>query len=232
MHEKNQFNQSLGFLVEHWATRERPTKVIMHGRYCTLEKLDLNQHAAVLFQALSTNNQGESWTYLPYGPFNTLDEFIRWARETIADKETILYAIVDPKTKGPIDICAYLRINPEHGVVEVGHLHYSALLKQTPAATETMFLMMHYALEELKYRRYEWKCNALNEPSKQSALRLGFQFEGTFRQSNVFKNRNRDTAWFSIVDSEWPAIKARFERWLDTNNFDQHGHQKTCLQEI
>jgi RimJ/RimL family protein N-acetyltransferase len=142
-----------------------------------------------------------------------------------------LYAISNNNNL-PIGIAGYLRINPEHGVIEVGHLHYSKLLQKTPAATEVMYLMMRYIFDDLGYRRYEWKCNSLNEASKNAALRLGFKFEGIFRQSNVFKKYNRDTAWFSIIDSEWIAIKERFHRWLDPNNFDAKGKQIISLSAL
>jgi RimJ/RimL family protein N-acetyltransferase len=132
----------------------------------------------------------------------------------------------------PIGISGYLRINPEDGSIEVGHLHFSKLLQKTPAATEAMYLMMQYAFDNLKYRRYEWKCDSLNQPSRDAALRLGFKFEGIFRQHMVRKDRNRDTAWFSIIDSEWPSLKEKFQKWLQPNNFDDHGYQRISLRDI
>ena len=132
----------------------------------------------------------------------------------------------------PVGIAGYLRINAEHGTIEVGHLHYSKHLQRTPAATEAMFLMMSHVFDDLKYRRYEWKCNSLNTPSIQSAIRLGFTFEGIFRQANVFKGYNRDTAWYSIIDSEWPALKEKLQRWLHPKNFDQDGKQVFKLEKI
>ncbi|MGB6976792.1 MAG: GNAT family protein [Gammaproteobacteria bacterium] len=204
----------------------------MKGRYCLLEPLDIDKHAAQLFDSLAIDNKGESWTYLPYGPFSTCDEFRNWLKATTAEIDTVLYAIVDAKTQLPIGICGYLRINPEHGVIEVGDLHYSKLLKKTPTATEAMYLMMYHAFEELKYRRYEWKCNSLNQASRDAAERLGFKFEGIFRQNNIFKGRNRDTAWFSIIDSEWPGIKERLQKWLSPSNFDKNGNQIVTLREI
>lgn len=141
-----------------------------------------------------------------------------------AEETTRTYAILS-LDHAPIGMASYLRITPEHGVIEVGDLHFSHLLRKTAAATEAMYLMMRYAFDELGYRRYEWKCNHLNTPSRNAALRLGFTFEGIFRQSNIFKNRNRDTAWFSIIDSEWPAIKDRLQKWLEPENFDNQGQQ-------
>ena len=154
-----------------------------------------------------------------------------WLHLTMAkEQDTLLYAILDSQNHVPVGISGYLRINPEHGVLEVGHLHFSKLLQKTPAATEAMYLMMEYAFGVLNYRRYEWKCNSLNQASKDAALRLGFTYEGTFRQSNVFKNHNRDTSWFSILDHEWPAINKKLRQWLEPCNFDAQGNQKTRLR--
>lgn len=228
---KNEFNQLLDFSVPDWTPRAWPSKKILSGRYCDLALLDVTQHGEPLFDALCKKTADDTWTYLPYGPFKTYKDFQQWFEEIkTKEKDTILYAILESETQQPIGICGYLRINSEHGVIEIGHVHFSKELKKTPAATEAIYLMMHYALEELKYRRYEWKCNAFNEASKRAALRFGFTFEGIFRQCNVFKNHNRDTAWFSILDKEWPDIKKRFERWLHPDNFDAKGQQKTRLQ--
>lgn len=216
---------NLGIEVKNWQERNRPDATSMYGNYCILELFDFEKHGSQLFAALQISNSGESWTYLPYGPCFTLSEFDQCMKKICSDKDTLVYTILDAKTKQPVGVCGYLRINPEHGVIEVGHLHYSILLQKTAAATEAMYLMMKYAFDDLGYRRYEWKCNNLNEPSKKSAIRLGFTFEGVFRQSNVFKKHNRDTAWFSIIDSEWPAIKKRLENWLHSNNFDDQGKQ-------
>lgn len=228
--ETNEFNQQIGFSVENWEPRQKPFQSVMQGRYCTLEILNIEKHAETLFNALSMDNHGESWTYLPYGPFADCNAYKIWLKATIAESDTLLYAILDPHTKQPMGICGYLRINPEHGSIEVGHLNYSSDLKKTPAATEAMYLMMHHALDDLKYRRYEWKCHSLNNASRAAALRLGFQFEGIFRQCNVFKGHNRDTAWFSIIDREWPALKEKFQQWLDPSNFDQDGKQLNRLR--
>ncbi|MBX3709991.1 MAG: GNAT family N-acetyltransferase [Gammaproteobacteria bacterium] len=232
MQQKNQFGQLLGHLVENWIPCQRPAKTLIQGRYCILEPIEINKHAVKLFDVLAIDNQGESWTYLPYGPFDTINEFKNWLAETMSDNDTLLYAILDVKTKEPIGISGYLRMNPEHGVIEIGHLHFSALLKQTPLATEAIYLMLRHAFDELKFRRCEWKCNDLNEPSRRAAERFGFTFEGIFRQSYVFKNRNRDTAWFSMIDSEWEAIKEKFERWLHPNNFEANGKQILKLAQI
>ncbi len=228
----NEFGQPLGDLVENWQPVSMPAKVVLQGVYCILEPLDIEKHSEKLFENLLINNQGELWTYLPYGPFKQCKEFQAWIKTTAAMSGTLLYCVIDAKTQNPIGISGYLRITPEHGVIEVGHLHYSSLLKKTPIATEAMYLMMQYAFNTLGYRRYEWKCHSLNLASRNAALRLGFQFEGIFRQCNVFKNRNRDTAWFSIINTEWPALEQKFQRWLNPNNFDADGKQKISLKEI
>lgn len=232
MNEINEFGQPVGFVVENWQPVEMPAKIALQGEHCVLEPLDIEKHSAKLFDILLIDNQGELWTYLPYGPFKQLNEFQDWIKTTSAEKDILLYAVIDIKTQLPIGITGYLRINPTHGVIEVGHLHYSSLLKKTPIATEAMYLMMRYAFNTLGYRRYEWKCHSLNTPSRNAALRLGFQFEGIFRQCNVFKNRNRDTAWFSILNTEWPTLEQKFQRWLSPSNFDQDGKQRLRLQEI
>lgn len=230
MNVKNEFDQPVGYPIKNWQISPKPTKSTMLGNYCKLQLLDITKHAKPLFAALTLQNDGSSWTYLPYGPFATCEEFTTWLQETSSLDDTVLYVILDKKTESPIGIAGYLRINQEHGVIEVGHLHFSKLLQKTPAATEAMYLMMAHAFDELKYRRYEWKCNALNQPSRNAAERFGFTFEGIFRQANVFKERNRDTAWFSIIDKEWPAIKNKFCVWLHPDNFDALGNQKTSLK--
>jgi RimJ/RimL family protein N-acetyltransferase len=231
MINKNEFNQAVGNLVENWSKAKRPEHAKLEGQYCSLEFIDLDKHANKLLTNLSFKNPGESWTYLPYGPFFNHQEFSTWISATHSEKDTELYVILN-KEHDPVGVAGYSRINPEHGVIEIGHLHFSKFLQKTPAATEAIYLLLKYAFEKLGYRRCEWKCNSLNEASKKAALRLGFIFEGIFRQTNIFKNRNRDTAWFSIIDSEWPMLKEKFSKWLDESNFDSNGNQKKSLREI
>lgn len=230
MNIKNEFNQPIGYPVKNWQSCARPSIQELKGTYCKLQLLNIEKHAEKLFQSLCFENDGSSWTYLPYGPFATLQDFCAWLKETSDLSDTLLYVILDSKTEIPIGIAGYLRITPEHGVIEIGHLHFSKLLQKTPAATEAIYLMMAYAFDELRYRRYEWKCHSLNQPSRNAAERFGFKFEGIFRQCNVFKNHNRDTAWYSILDSEWPEIKNRFCKWLHSDNFDAMGKQKVSLK--
>ncbi|WP_298626411.1 GNAT family protein [uncultured Legionella sp.] len=228
----NEFEQITGTEVISWLARKRPEKKPINGSFCILEPMDINKHAKDLYESLLMDNKGESWTYLPYGPFQSLHEFKAWLERTCSEEDVVLYTILDIKNQLPIGVSGYLRINNEHGVVEVEHLHFSKLLQKTAAATEAMYLMMFYAFDILKYRRYEWKCNSLNKASWNAAIRLGFKFEGIFRQSNVYKNCNRDTAWFSIIDAEWPELNQRFIRWLNPDNFDLQGRQKLSLNEI
>jgi RimJ/RimL family protein N-acetyltransferase len=203
----------------------------MAGRFCRLERLDPRLHAAALHRANLLDIEGRMWTYLPYGPFETLENYSDWVEKMSGDNDPLFYAIIDRVTETAIGVASYLRIDPVNGSIEVGHVGYSPRLQRTPAATEAMFLMMKQIFT-LGYRRYEWKCNALNAASRAAAQRLGFSFEGTFRQAAIVKGRNRDTAWFSIIDSEWPAIECRLDRWLDPTNFDEIGKQRVRLSEI
>lgn len=229
MSEINRFDQDIGAKIENWQHAKLPKASCLSGRYCCLETLDLTKHGRPLFTALLPNSS--EWTYLPYGPFASYEAFFNEFSEIIADPETFPYAIVDQQTKQPVGIASYLRTNPQHGVIEVGHLHYARSLQKTVAATEAMFLLMRQAFEELGYRRYEWKCNALNQPSRNAAERLGFKFEGIFRQHMIVKGHNRDTAWFSILNNEWLEIKNRLEKWLHPSNFIK-GQQKQRLATI
>lgn len=201
----------------------------MVGNYCRVEPLDPNLHAQQLYQAYAMNVAPEGWTYLGYGPFNTFEEYQTWVKANCEGDDPLFHAIIDLTRAEAVGVAAFMRIEPNVGVSEVGHIHYSPRLQRTPAATEAMYLMMRRAFDELGYRRYEWKCDALNAASRQAAQRLGFTFEGVFRQATVYKGRNRDTAWYSIIDQEWPALKQWFETWLDPANFDEQGRQLSSL---
>jgi RimJ/RimL family protein N-acetyltransferase len=200
----------------------------MEGRYCRLEPADPGRHAADLYEANVLDAEGRMWTYLPYGPFASLAAYRAWMEASCAAEDPLFFAIVGLPSGKASGLASYLRIDPASGSIEVGHLAYSPRLQRTPAATEAMFLMMQWAFGA-GYRRYEWKCNALNAPSRKAALRLGFSYEGVFRQAGIVKGRNRDTAWFSIIDRDWPAIKAAFETWLDPANFDSSGRERKKL---
>jgi RimJ/RimL family protein N-acetyltransferase len=203
----------------------------MVGRFCRLEPLDIERHAAALFEANAIDADGRNWTYLAYGPFPSLGEYCDWMRVTCLGNDPLFFAIVDSACGEPVGVASYLRIAPAAGSIEVGHINYSPRLQRTPAATEAMFLMMRQAFE-LGYRRYEWKCDALNAPSRAAAQRLGLSFEGIFRQATVYKGRNRDTAWYAAIDSEWPALKNAFESWLAPANFDDAGNQRVRLSDL
>ncbi len=218
----------VGEPVPGWTPPPRPGPEPMVGRVCTVEPLDVGPHAGALFAANRHDAAGANWTYLPYGPFDRLEDYVDWMRTGCGGDDPMFHAVVDHHL-GPVGVASYLRIAPEAGSIEVGHINYSPLLQRRRAGTEAMYLMMRRAFD-LGYRRYEWKCDALNEPSRRAAERLGFTFEGVFRQAAVVKGRNRDTAWYSILDSEWPAIRSEFERWLDPANFDGNGAQRSPLR--
>jgi RimJ/RimL family protein N-acetyltransferase len=200
----------------------------MAGRYCRVEPLDPDEHAAQLHAANINAPDNRRWTYLSVEGFADVKAYRHWLA-TVTAGDDLFHAIVDGVSQQAVGVAAYLRIDPANGSIEVGHINYSSQLQRTRAATEAMFLMMRRAFDELGYRRYEWKCDSLNEPSRRAAARLGFQFEGIFRQAVVYKGRNRDTAWFSILDHEWPVLRGAYEQWLEPANFDDRGRQRHSL---
>ena len=226
---QNDHRQPIGRPVPDWTTRPLPPLTAMTGRLCRVEPLVPETHAADLFEANRADGRGRNWTYLNADGFTELAGYRAWLDKMTAGSDPLFHAIVDLATGRAVGVASYLRIDPANGVIEVGHINYSPRLQRTPAATEAMFLMMRRAFDELGYRRYEWKCDDRNEPSLAAAKRLGFRYEGTFRQALVYKDRNRDTAWFSILDGEWPAIKSAFQRWLAPENFDAAGRQQQGL---
>ena len=229
---RNHLGQPIGPPLPGWTPRARPAYAPMQGRLVRLEPLDTDRHAKALHEAYAEDAEGRNWTYLPYGPFPSADA---WAAAMAAMRklsDAMFYTLVLADGDRPVGIAAYLRIEPIMGVIEVGHLSYAPSLQRSPAATEAMYLMMRHVFDELGYRRYEWKCDSLNAASRRAAERLGFRFEGIFRQMMVIKGRSRDSAWFSILDSEWPALRSAFERWLDPSNFDAKGAQRARLQDL
>jgi RimJ/RimL family protein N-acetyltransferase len=204
----------------------------MAGRLCRLEPLAAARHAEALHVAHAMDQEGRNWTYLPYGPFISAGEYRAWVESLQAGDDPVFYAIVELASERPVGVASYLRIDPAMGTIEVGHLSYAPALQRTAAATEAMYLMLRRAFDELGYRRYEWKCDSHNAPSCRAAERLGFRYEGTFRQAVVMKGRNRDNAWFSITDSEWPALRSALELWLEPSNFDDTGAQRRRLEEL
>ncbi|MGV3722345.1 MAG: GNAT family N-acetyltransferase [Actinomycetota bacterium] len=230
-HDFNQLGQPIGLPVPNWSAPPLPAREALVGRFCRMEPLDPDAHTDVLDAANRLDPVGAMWTYLPYGPFETPGEYRAWVTASCGSSDPLFFAIVDCNTGLATGVASYLRIDPRNGSIEVGHLAYSPLLQRTPAATEAMFLMMRHAFE-LGYRRYEWKCNALNAPSRAAAQRLGFSYEGVFRQATVVNGRNRDTSWYAVIDSEWPALRAAFQRWLDPANFDAQGQQRSRLSDL
>lgn len=230
-HEINELNQPIGDPVPNWKPLPRPTLTTLTGRFCRLEPVNVDNHARELFDANSADNNNAMWTYLPYGPFNDFEQYREWMENTCFADDKLFFAIIDLVAGKAVGLAALMRIDPNNGSIEVGHLAYSPALQRQPAATDAMFLMMQYAFD-LGYRRYEWKCNALNYPSRRAAQRLGFSYEGTFRQATVVKGRNRDTAWFAIIDREWPALRAVFGRWLAPENFETKGQQRESLSTL
>ncbi len=221
---RNSLDQPVGHSVLDWQPCERPADTPMQGRYCSLVRTDVLAHGEALFEAFARDTEHGNWTYLPYGPFDNVHDFADWLSGASASADPLFHTILDARRQ-PVGLASYLRLEPRVGTIEVGHLHFSPLMQRTPVATEAMYLMMERVFDELGYRRYEWKCDALNAPSCAAALRFGFVPEGIFRQATVYKNRNRDTAWYSIIDSEWPAIKRMMQTWLSPENFDQQGKQ-------
>ena len=226
----NELGQPIGFPVEGWTARLPPPRTPMIGRWCRVEPVDVARHAAELHEANRDDAEGRNWTYLQSNPFTELEPYREWLAKSSATDDPMLHAIIDGRSGKAIGVAAFMRIDPAHGTIEVGHVNFSPRLQRTVMATEAMALMMRRVFDELGYRRYEWKCDDLNLPSKAAATRLGFRFEGVFRQVMVYKGRNRDTAWFSMLDREWAAIRAEYDRWLDPSNFDEAGRQRTPLR--
>ncbi|HYM30382.1 MAG TPA: GNAT family protein [Candidatus Cybelea sp.] len=225
----NHLGQPVGFPVPGWTPRERPPHAPMQGRFCRVESLDPARHGKDLFEANRDDVEGRNFTYLGYGPFERFEDYAAWMAKMAPAPDPHFHAVIDLASGRAVGVASLMRMDPASGSIEVGHINYSPRLQRKPAATEAMYLMMRRVFDELGYRRYEWKCDSFNAPSRAAAERLGFRFEGIFRQHMVYKGRNRDSCWFSILDSEWPSRKAAFERWLDPANFDAAGRQRKSL---
>jgi RimJ/RimL family protein N-acetyltransferase len=229
MTREPQNDPSLGQPVTDWQPPAPPQGQPLRGRFAELAPLSAEAHAALLFRAYQGADR--LWDYMPAGPFSSAAQFHRWVRDQENSIDPLFYAIRNLESGAWEGVASYLRITPQMGSIEVGHISYAPALQRTRAATEAMYLMMKWAFEA-GYRRYEWKCNALNMPSRRAAQRLGFSFEGVFRQAAVIKGRNRDTAWFAMIDKEWPALKEAFEAWLHPSNFDAEGRQLERLGDL
>ena len=228
----NDLGQPVGPGVPNWGGAAIPPRTVMQGRLCRLEPLQADAHGDDLFDAFSADRDGALWTYMPVGPFPSRAPFIDWLTSAAAGDDPMFFAIVDASSSAAVGVAAYMRIKAEVGVIEVGNIAYSPRLQRTAMATEVMYLMMARVFDELGYRRYEWKCDSLNAPSRKAAVRLGFRFDGIFEQAIVYKGRNRDTAWYSILDRDWPTLKCAYEGWLDPANFDERGRQLQSLENI
>ena len=214
------------------APAQRPLPVVISGRVITLRPFDHANHASALYQATHGPQQEALWRYMHDGPYDSLATFEAAFKKKQQSVDPMFWAILDNITELPVGQASYLRIEPAHRVLEVGNIIFTPALQHTIGATEAMYLMARHAFEELGYRRYEWKCNALNQPSRRAALRLGFTFEGIFRQHMIVKGRNRDTAWFAMLDTDWPLRRAHFEQWLAPSNFDAAGQQQLSLARL
>jgi RimJ/RimL family protein N-acetyltransferase len=229
---RNKLGQALGNAIENWQVPPVPPQTQMQGRVCRLEPVDSECHGRELYEAFIRDGDKGNWTYLGIGPFDDFESFDNWIRGIASWEDPLFHAVIDVTTHRAVGVASYLRINPQDGVIEVGHIHFSPLLQRTTLATEAMYLMMKRVFDELGYRRYEWKCDSLNEPSRKAALRLGYTFEGIFRQATMYKGRNRDTAWYAIIDKDWPVIRSAYESWLDPGNFDARGNQVSSLNDL
>lgn len=229
---QNQYGQPIGPLVDGWSPRPRPQRTNMSGRYCRLEPVEMERHASDLFAAYQQAPDDRDWTYLFFERPERPEDFRSYLARLHKSDDPLHFTIVDADTNKALGTAALMRIEPTHGVIEVGSIAFSPRLKRTRAATESMFLMMRRAFDELGYRRYEWKCDSLNAPSRSAAERYGFKFEGIFRNAVIYKGRSRDTAWYSITAEEWPRVRSAFDAWLDPANFDATGDQKRRLSDL
>lgn len=230
-HATNALGQPISPPVTGWQPPPWPPRAPADGRVCRLEPLDAARHAADLFAAFAEDRDGRMWTYLSYGPFASAGEYAAWLTARASGDDPLFYAIVERASGRALGVAAYMRIFPDDGSIEIGSLAFSPRLQRTRMATEALALMIRRAFA-LGYRRCEWKCATLNTASRRAAERLGFAYEGTFRQATVLKGWSRDTAWFSITDGEWPALDAAYARWLDDANFDPAGSQRESLSDL
>ncbi len=219
----------VGAIVDPLPLGTLPDLRVLQGHWLRMEPVSVAEHGADLFAAINGRDDG-LWTYMPYGPFASEDEFLQWLAAKQAARDPWFYAYVNRATATACGMGAFMRADAPNGSIELGNIWFSPALQKSREATEAIFLMIRHAFDDLGVRRVEWKCDALNAPSRKAALRFGFSFEGIFRQHYIIKGRNRDTAWFSIIDKEWPVIGAGFEAWLQESNFDTVGQQIAKLR--
>lgn len=215
-----------------WTPRLRPSRISLEGRYVRLEPLDPRRHGEGLYAASTVPDAAERFRYLSEYPPESRTAFQPWLESKAASEDPLYFAVIDCKTDQVAGRQTFMRIDAANGVIEIGNIYWGPLIARTPAATEALYLFARHAFDDLGYRRFEWKCNNLNEPSKRAAERFGFSFEGVFRQHMIVKGENRDTAWFAMIDKDWPSIHRAFEAWLDPQNFDRDGKQKKRLEEF
>jgi RimJ/RimL family protein N-acetyltransferase len=227
----NSFEPKIGAAVDA-GPAHAPQPITLTGRFVTVVPLDHVAHAAPLYEASHGPEREDLWRYLFDGPYPNLSAFETRLRQMASTRDPLFFTILENGSGRPVGYASYMRVEPAHRCIEVGSILFTPLLQRTPGATEAMYLMARHVFEDLGYRRYEWKCNALNEPSRRAALRLGFTLEGVFRQHMIIKGRNRDTAWYSMLDSEWPVRKRNFEEWLAEKNFDAQGRQMKSLADL
>jgi RimJ/RimL family protein N-acetyltransferase len=223
--------QPIGALVDPRPAK-RPERAALPGRHVTLVPLEAEKHTEALFPLANGGDNDRLWRYLFDGPYADVAAFKASMVEREKSPDPLFFTVIDNRSGLPVGFQSFLRIEPAHRVIEVGAILYTQALQRTVGATEAQYLFAAHAFDTLGYRRYEWKCNALNAPSQRAARRLGFTFEGVFRQHMIVKGRNRDTAWFSMLDSEWPQRRAAFERWLSPENFDAAGRQRVSLASL
>ena len=220
----------IGYPIPDWEPCRPPAREVMEGRYCRLEPLNLDEHSCELYNAISTDEDGASCAYLAYGPFESFEDYRHWLSGCL-QSDPLFFAIRPNGVGKVLGLASYVNIDLLNGCIEVGHLYFPGRLKRTPAATEAMYLMMQQAFD-LGFRRYSWKCDSLNAASRAAAERLGLSYEGVFRHANIYNGRNRDTAWFAAIDSEWPALRRAFETWLNPSNFDAARNQRKRLSDL
>lgn len=228
----NRYGQPIGPAIAGWSSRPRPPRAELTGRYCRLEPVNRQRHGADLYAAYMEAPDDRDWTYLFDERPEREGDFGSYLERLASSEDPLHFAIIESRSEKALGTAALMRIDVAHGSLEVGWITFSPRLKRTAAATESMYLLMRLAFDELGYRRYEWKCDSLNAPSRAAAERHGFTFEGIFRNAVVYKGRSRDTAWYSITDQEWPRVRFAFEAWLDPSNFDEHGRQQRRLQDF
>lgn len=213
-----------------WTPRQKPGRVVLDGRYVRLEPLDTERHGSELFSASQVPDADDKFRWLAENPVDDEAAFLTWVKKSEASEDPLYFAVVDKASGKVAGRQTYMRIDTQNGVIEIGNIYWGPLIARKRAATEALYLFMRHAFADLGYRRFEWKCNNDNEPSKRAALRFGFTFEGVFRQHLIVKGLNRDTAWFSIIDKEWPALEKAYEAWLAPENFDADGQQRRKLE--